>query len=173
MKIHDQEITHVFIDVDDTLIKTSRTLDQFSKYTVKQKTSAFKGRWFDPEDVLNHLDNEMYIPQYEDAARFIMYLHDNDISFEIISAARDQGAGRANRTNNIQDILTACGKSVHFFDDDESKLAYLNQHVTADTLTIDDKPSILTKISGVRILVNPDVNSDALTFTEILGEINE
>lgn len=169
--INDNEINHVFIDVDDTLLQTSRTLDKFSKYKVTYCHSAFQGRWFDAQAVLDNLDNLMYIPQYEDAARFVMFLHDNDVSFEIISAARDQADGRANRTNNIADILAACGKTIRFFDSDESKLAYLNEHVTPNTLTIDDKESILMKISGVRLLVNKDVNSDALTFTEILDMI--
>lgn len=153
---------NIFIDVDDTLIKTTLTLDSFSKYPVLFSKHPLDGRWQDFEDVVINYDNALLVPLYEGVNELFELLKDNNVT--IISAAPKSGESRNNRINS----LGKYGSLIKFFDNDTTKRKYLERHVTKKDLIIDDKESILYNMKCDTLLINSDVNSNGISILNLV-----
>lgn len=165
MKIrHYSEFKKIFIDIDDTLIKTTLTLDQFSKYP-KAPVHPLNGRWKDFDDVIIHLNNTLAIPLYEGVLELFFLLKNQD--FRIISAAPNIESSRVNKINALKELNL--NSEILFFDSDVDKLKFLKENaLELNDLVIDDKLSILNELQCSTLLVNKDLNNNALSIEDLV-----
>jgi len=151
----------IYVDVDDTLIQTTLTMDAFSQHPIKSCHPA-KGRWQDIDFVMEHYNWPIDVPLYAGAAEFVNRFRKQ---IQVVSAAPDIGVSRANRQHAVDPL----GVSIKFFDDDASKLKFLKTHVKSGDYVIDDKESIISGLdTGVCILVNTDLNPGGVNWKTIL-----
>lgn len=160
--------SEIFIDVDDTLIQTTLTMDQFSNH-VNYGVSARDGRWGDNiDEVMSNYDNVLVVEPYPLSSDLINTLQVMKVYINIFSSAPDIGFGRKNRENAVNKV---CDLPITFFNNDDDKHLKLKQLTHENSLTIDDKPHILVGLQGQTILMNPDINPGGMSISELIGYI--
>ena len=157
------------LDVDDTLLKTTLTLDTFSD-DIREGVHPLNGRWTDIDSVMWHYDNTpMLIDVYAGVVSLLMFLEGKNVV--VCSAARVSPYGRCNRLRSLQHLNVP----IKFFETDHAKIEYINTIVSESTTILDDKLSVLNAIKvGRKVLVNPDVNgSGAISIEDFVRSMNE
>lgn len=161
---HYSEFKKIFIDIDDTLIKTTKTLDQFSKYPLTP-VHPLNGRWKDFDDVIIHLNDTLYIPLYEGVLELFFLLKNRN--FRIVSASPDIKFSRVNKINALKELNL--NSEILFFESDDDKIIFLKEHASElNDLVIDDKQCILDQLSCSTLLVNKDLNNNALSIEDLV-----
>jgi hypothetical protein len=141
----------IYLDVDDTLIKTTLTLDQYSKHPIIPVHPS-QGRWEDFIDVIQYYDQPIKIPLYEGVEELFDLLKSQQV--KVISAAPDINYSRQNRVNAIGHLT-----DIQFFDSDLDKIEFLKSTVDRDDLVVDDKYLVLNDITCYTILINKELNN--------------
>lgn len=157
------------LDVDDTLLKTTLTLDTFSD-NVREGVHPLNGRWSDIDSVMWYYDNTpMLIDVYSGVVSLLKSLEGKNVV--VCSAARVSPYGRCNRLRSLQHLNV----SIKFFETDHAKIEYINTIASESTTILDDKLSVLNAIKvGRKVLANPDVNgSDAISIEDFVRGMNE
>jgi len=148
----------IYIDVDDTLIQTTLTLDRFSKFPIKEGVHPINGRWNDLEDIVLHYNDYLEVPLYDGVKKLLSL-----INKKVISAAPDISVSRENRTRSLLGL-----SYIDFFDNDEEKIDYLKKTITENDLIIDDKEKVLYNMKCDTLLVNNDLNKEGVSIKELV-----
>jgi len=163
----------IFIDIDDTLIQTTLTLDKCSKFPVDTTKHPHHGRWLDFSDVVENYNNPIDVPMYAGAEELLAMLWAHPAiggagnNFIIISAAPDIGHGRQNRINALGKWYDKIG--VTFFASDAEKIVFLNRFAMKRDVIIDDKEIILRNRACDTVLANADINTQGCDLRDLVN----
>lgn len=155
-----------FIDVDDTLIKTTKTLDKYAN-KVYTKYKEIDKRWDNHEKIIEILNFPLVIEPYEGTKELVSTLENMSSHLIICSACPEIKYSRQNRRNAVKKITDI---PILFFDSDNDKKRFLENNTDYESITIDDKKHILKNLKGTTVLINPELNPDADCSISMLME---
>lgn len=156
----------VFVDLEDTLIQSTLTMDKLSNAPVSHDTHPAHGRWADLRHVHHRTMEKLDIPLYAGADLLLnMLLMSKPHHTVIMSAMPPVGQNRQNAIN-------ALGKwndhfKVIYLESSDAKAVFLRRYATKNDVILDDD---LIAVKGQicdTLLVNSDINQNGCSLLDL------
>lgn len=156
----------VFVDLDDTLIQTTLTLDKLSNAPVSHDTHPSAGRWADTHRVYEKSLGIIDIPLYAGADLLLnMLLMSKPHHTVIVANVEDKGQNWNNRIN----ALGIWNDHFHmvFLGSSATKIDFLRRYaMRGDVIVTSDLIAVKGQICGT-LLVNPDINQNGCSLLDL------